>query len=85
MPSDQSGLTGRTREPGIHYHEGSAYSDAECHCPLSKDKGQEPGTCLACGGEPDGLCVICDSPVCYDHAVLKDFDRLCQSCMKGNL
>lgn len=35
MSSDQNGYSGRTSEPGIHYHNGSAYGDKECSCALS--------------------------------------------------
>jgi hypothetical protein len=33
--SDQTGYTGRTSEPGGHYHEGSWYTDAECPHPAA--------------------------------------------------
>lgn len=33
--SDQSGYTGRTEEPHGHYHDGSWYTDDECHCALN--------------------------------------------------
>jgi DNA-binding XRE family transcriptional regulator len=33
--TDQTGVTGRTGEPGIHYHDGSAFSDSECPCALT--------------------------------------------------
>ena len=35
MGSDQSGLTGRTTESGGHFHNGSWFTDGECHCSLS--------------------------------------------------
>ncbi len=35
-------------------------------------------TCHVCGGEADGACVICDRPVCDNHAGSRDYDRWCR-------
>jgi hypothetical protein len=36
MSSDQDGFTGiDPTEPGVHFHNGSAYRDDECLCSLS--------------------------------------------------
>lgn len=38
------------------------------------------GTC-ACGEEAIGWCLLCDKPLCDEHAVpVRDHDRLCQDC-----
>ena len=34
--SDQTGLTGRTKEQGIHCHDGSAYRDSYCRCSIAQ-------------------------------------------------
>jgi hypothetical protein len=35
-------------------------------------------TCHVCGGEADGACVICDRPVCDNHAGSRAYDRWCR-------
>lgn len=39
--TDQSGYTGRTDEPGGHYHDGCWYTDDECGCPLGQEGRRE--------------------------------------------
>jgi len=34
--------------------------------------------CHICGDESDGLCVICDRPVCDNHAGSRAYDRWCR-------